>query len=101
MFLTNARHKRAAFDRRVRKKVGDLVPDELLALAPDPIIGGAERVGNVVKMPAATVMIILGDTQSEWSRASRATGRNTEVTGVVAYVDEKGRRRIRLGYRPR
>lgn len=100
-FLTNAREQLSAFTRRVRNKVGDLPPGELLTLAPDPIIGGAERVGNVVKMPAATVMIILGDTQSEWNRASKATGGNTEITGVVSYVDEKGRRRIRLAYRPR
>ena len=39
-FLTNARHQLSAFTRRVRKKVGDLAPGELLALAPDPLIGG-------------------------------------------------------------
>ena len=100
-FLTNARHQLSAFTRRVRKKVGDLAPGELLALAPDPLIGGAERVGNVVKMPATTVMIILGDTASEWLRAKEGGTGDTEVTGVVSYVDEKRRRRIRLTSRPR
>lgn len=97
-FLANAREQLSPFTRRVRKKVGDLGPGELLTLAPHPIIGGADRVGNVVKMPAVTVMIISGDTLREWMRASEATGGNTDVTGVVPYVDEKGRRRIRLRY---
>ena len=97
-FLPNAREQLAPFDRKVRKKVGDLAPGELLTLAPHPILGGAARVGNVVKMPAVTVMIISGDTHREWMKASEATGGNTEVTGVVPYVDENGRRRIRLRY---
>jgi hypothetical protein len=101
-FLANARQQRSEFGRRVRKKVGDLAPGELLTLAPHPIIGGPERVGNVMKMPAATVMVITGDTQSEWLRAKKEGGTgDTEVTGVVPYVDEKGRARIRLTSRPR
>ena len=101
-FLGNARQQRSEFGRRVRKKVGDLAPDELLTLAPHPIIGGPERVGNVMRMPAATVMVITGDTQSEWLRAKKEGGTgDTEVTGVVPYVDEKGRARIRLTSRPR
>lgn len=97
-FLTNAQELRLSFDRKVRKKIGDLAPGELLTLAPHPLIGGPERVGNVMKMPAATVMVISGDTLSEWIRASEATGGNTDVTGVVPYTDDKGRMRIRLTY---
>lgn len=97
-FLANARQQLSAFNRKVRKKVGDLPPGELLTLAPHPLIGGPERVGNVMKMPAATVMVISGDTLSEWLKASEATGGNTEVTGVVPYADDKGRMRIRLTY---
>jgi hypothetical protein len=47
-------------------------------------------------------MVITGDTQSEWLRAKEEGGTgDTEVTGVVPYVDEKGRTRIRLTSRPR
>jgi len=42
-FLANARQQGLEFDRRVRKKVGDLAPGELLTLAPHPIIGGPDR----------------------------------------------------------
>jgi hypothetical protein len=101
-FLANAREQLSAFDGKVRKKVGDLAPGELLTLAPHPIIGGPERVGNVMKMPAATVMVLTGDTQSEWLRAKKEGGTgDTEVTGVVPYVDENGRARIRLTSQPR
>lgn len=97
-FLTNARQQRSKFDRKVRKKVGDLRPDELATLAPHPVIGGPERVANVVKMPAVTAMVINGDTNTELVRVTEGFARDGEVSRVVPYVDENGRGRIRLEF---
>lgn len=97
-FLGNARQQMSDFTRRVRKKVGDLAPNELVTLAPHPVIGGPRRVANVVKMPAAAAMVVNGDVNTELIRVTEGFSRDGEVTRVVPYVDENGRGRIRLEF---
>lgn len=99
-FLTNAREQLSKFDRKVRRKVGDLATGELVTLAPHPAIGGPERVANVVKMPAVMAMIINGDVNREWARVTKGLTRDGQVTAVVPYVDEQGRARVRLRFEP-
>jgi hypothetical protein len=98
--LANARAQLSEFSRRVRREVGDLTPGELVTLAPHPIVGGPRRVANVVKMPAVSAMVVNGDINTEWLRVTKGLRRDGHVTGVVPYVDEQGRGRIRLRYQP-
>lgn len=99
-FLGNARKLLDAFTPKVRRRLGDLPTNELLTLAPDPVIGGPRRVRNVVRTPAVTAMVIRGDNATEFRRVTRGYTVDGRVTRVVPYSVAAGRARMRLEFEP-
>jgi hypothetical protein len=78
--------------RQVRAALGDLGVADHIAYVPSLLIGGEERVENVVRMNAVASMVANGDlaTQLAHERTDRA------VRAVETYEDIDGRTRLRV-----
>lgn len=75
-----------------RAAVGDLLPSEHIVYNPSVLIGGAENVENIQKMPARIAMIVQGD------MAIGVDALPDDVTSfqVDVYQDEEDRLRLKI-----
>jgi hypothetical protein len=91
-FLRNARRPYDSQSVKAHQRFAELPVTEHLAYQPSLLLGGAESLDNVVKLPALAAMIIQGDicTQMYGQLASR------RVQETQLYEDDRGRMRIRV-----
>lgn len=75
-----------------RARLGDLPTDVLLSYVPSPLLGGEEDVEQLIKMEARYTMISKGDILTQ----ARAAPPGAMVRGLEAYVDDRGRERLRV-----
>jgi len=61
LFLRNCNLPYDEMTVAAREKIGDLRPGEHVAYNPSPMIGAAELIENIVKLPSRNAMIIAGD----------------------------------------
>jgi hypothetical protein len=73
-------------------KFGRVPPNENLVLTPSLLLGGYEDVTNMVKLESYTAMIYGGDIYT----AVVAAPDEAAVVGVEPWVDDAGRRRLRV-----
>lgn len=87
----------AAYDsmtRAARKRIGSLRWDEHVVYVPSLLLGGEEKIENVMKMTARTSMIINGDLLTQLQ-----SDPERDVDKLVSYEDEFGRSRMRVVWR--
>ncbi|MEV4352143.1 SMI1/KNR4 family protein [Actinoplanes sp. NPDC049596] len=77
------------------EKFGSVDPSRNLVYSPSIALGGPEDVQNLMAMDAFTAMVIAGDI----AQAIESAPEDAVLTGVVPWVDESGRSRIRVEFR--
>jgi hypothetical protein len=80
--------------RDARATRGPLAADLLLVYTPSPLVSGIETLDHVDARAAAAVMIANGDVASQLARRRRGE----VATDTEAYVDERGRPRVRVRF---
>lgn len=90
-FLRSAKQPYDLMTIAAHKAMGSLRPDLHLAYVPSPLLGGEEKIENVLTMPAAVAMVCNGDIAVQLDGRPRG-----KVRAVERYEDDANRSRIRL-----
>ena len=81
-----------------RRQLGDLNRDELAVLDPSPFLVGLERATQLKRMGARDAMILNGDLTTQLIDPENE---NRRVSRFDVYLDDRGRRRVRVHWVPR